>query len=54
MKMFTPFAHAHTEERPSDPAPAPPQGETESLAELKARMDRMQHQLERLAGKDPL
>ena len=59
MKMFTPFAYARPEEanaRPAAPpqpaAAAPPaEGGGESLAEMKSRLDEMQRQIERLAGK---
>ena len=56
MKMFTPFPYGRTEDptaRQADgPPPAPEPTETGSLAELKARMDEMQRQIERLAVKD--
>ena len=58
MKMFTPFAYVRPEEVPARPAgpeaAAPPpakSGGEESLAEMKARLDEMQRQIERLAGK---
>ncbi len=55
MKMFTPFAYGRSEE-PSAPPPAEPATPSTgdaavSLAELRARMDEMQRQIERLAGK---
>ena len=59
MKMFTPFAYVRPEEtsaRPAAPpepaAAAPPEAVGgESLAEMKTRLDEMQRQIERLAGK---
>ena len=54
MKMFTPFAYGRSEEAaraPIDPAPAPARPEAESLAGLKARLDEMQRQIERLSAK---
>ena len=59
MKMFTPFAYARPEETqaraaaPPEPAVASPpaNGGGESLAEMKSRLDEMQRQIERLAGK---
>ena len=59
MKMFTPFAYGRPGEPPRSDTPsqplataAPKGDEAESLGELKARMDEMQRQIERLAGKD--
>ena len=57
MKMFTPFAYMRPEDaqaagavRPEGaPAPQAPGGE-DSLNELKARVEEMQRQIERLAG----
>ncbi len=60
MKIFTPFAYVRPEETaaraaapPPSPAASPPPegGGAESLAEMKARLDEMQRQIERLAGK---
>ena len=58
MKMFTPFAYTPGKESPVRPAaPAEPhldqpaEAKDEALAELKARLDAMQQQIERLAGK---
>ena len=56
MKMFTPFAYGRsadpTAQPPASPAPpAPEDADAASLTELKARMDEMQRQIERLAGK---
>ena len=60
MKMFTPFAYARPEEaharaaapaEPAEPPPPPESGSGESLAEMKSRLDEMQRQIERLAGK---
>ena len=54
MKMFSPFAFA----KPEEPAPAPPPPKAEAapaaddaLADLRRRMEEMQAQIERLAGK---
>ena len=58
MKMFTPFAYGRGDETASPPAPTSPEpavsdgSAAESLTELKSRMDEMQRQIERLAGKD--
>ena len=63
MKMFTPFAYPRADEGaaartpvadppPSGPAePARVESGPEPLAELKSRMDEMQRQIERLAGR---
>ncbi len=59
MKMFTPFAYARPDETsartapsPSPAAAAPPEASGgESLADMKSRLDEMQRQIERLAGK---
>ena len=55
MKMFTPFAYGRSEgpTGPSAAEPPPPSTGDEgvSMAELRARMDEMQRQIERLAGK---
>ncbi len=57
MKMFSPFAYARNEdEAPSaeQPAPAPaapPPASDEALAELKAQIEAMQRQIEKLASK---
>ena len=53
MKMFTPFAYTRSEETPAHAAAQPDPGiaQGETLAELKSRMDEMQRQIERLAGK---
>ena len=54
MKMFTPFAYPRPGEPPrAAPREEPPTAEprAETLAELKARMDEMQRQIERLAGR---
>ena len=56
MKMFTPFAYARPDGTPArtvpPPAAAAPEGSGgESLAEMKTRLDEMQRQIERLAGK---
>lgn len=63
MKMFTPFAYMRPEDQPGAPpageapTPAPPRPEApppaagaDSLSELKARVEEMQRQIERLAG----
>ena len=54
MKMFTPFAYNRAEEAPAaaEPSTPPSHDDAESLTELKARMDQMQRQIERLAGKE--
>ena len=53
MKMFTPFAYGRPDEvSQAEPAVSPPQEGAESLAELRTRMDDMQRQIERLAGKE--
>ena len=60
MKMFTPFAYGRPGEtpRPNGPPSAetsPPKrdsGDEESLSEMKARLDEMQRQIERLASKE--
>ncbi len=55
MKMFTPFAYGRSDEPAARPGPETPAGpedaDAASLAELKTRMDEMQRQIERLAGK---
>jgi polyhydroxyalkanoate synthesis regulator protein len=57
MKMFTPFAYMRPDEAmgaaappppPRTEAPAAPAGE-DSLSELKARVEEMQRQIEKLA-----
>ena len=63
MKMFTPFAYMRPEDsqagaapdvpgaaRPDAPAASSPAGGNDSLTELKARVEEMQRQIERLAG----
>jgi polyhydroxyalkanoate synthesis repressor PhaR len=61
MKMFTPFAYMRPEDaqpgaapeapRAADaPTPAPSAGGSDSLTELKARVEEMQRQIEKLAG----
>jgi len=56
MKMFSPFAFAKTDE-PATPAAAAPRAEPASppaddaLLELRKRMEEMQAQIEKLAGK---
>jgi polyhydroxyalkanoate synthesis repressor PhaR len=58
MKMFTPFAYMRPEDsaqpapapRPEAPAAAPGAGGEDSLSELKARVEEMQRQIERLAS----
>jgi polyhydroxyalkanoate synthesis repressor PhaR len=50
MKMFSPFAFA----RPDEPAPTPkaePPASDDGLVELRKRMEEMQAQIEKLAGK---
>ena len=49
MKMFSPLAHAKTEEPP--PARAAKAPSDDGLAELRKRMEDMQAQIERLASK---
>ncbi len=59
MKMFTPFAYGRPGEtatrpaKPPEPAPLTTQESpgSESIAELKSRLDAMQRQIEQLAGK---
>ena len=60
MKIFTPFSYTRPEEAPAraaapaapaTPSPPPEGGGVESLAEMKSRLDEMQRQIERLAGK---
>ena len=57
MKMFSPFAFAKPDEAPAAPAasasraePAPPPAD-DALVELRKRMEEMQAQIEKLAGK---
>lgn len=63
MKMFTPFAYMRPDEPPTAPQPAPArspadgadptsptQAGSDSLAELKSRVEEMQRQIERLAS----
>jgi polyhydroxyalkanoate synthesis repressor PhaR len=50
MKMFTPFAYMRPEDAPGGaPAASAPAGE-DSLTELKARVEEMQRQIEKLAN----
>ncbi|WP_174300041.1 polyhydroxyalkanoate synthesis repressor PhaR [Caulobacter sp. S45] len=60
MKIFTPFSYVRPEETtgraaappaPPTPSTAPEDGGVETLAEMKSRLDAMQRQIERLAGK---
>jgi len=61
MKMFTPFGYPKPEDigawaqghvsTPTKPAAAPPAPTADSLADLKARIEEMQRQIERLASK---
>jgi polyhydroxyalkanoate synthesis regulator protein len=57
MKMFSPFAFAKTDEAPAAATggatraePAPPPAD-DALVELRKRMEEMQAQIEKLAGK---
>jgi len=56
MKMFSPFAFANTDE-PGAAAPSAPRAEAapppadDALIELRKRMEEMQAQIEKLAGK---
>jgi polyhydroxyalkanoate synthesis repressor PhaR len=56
MKMFTPFPFTRTEAEPPAAAPAAPPppaaASDDSLAELKARIEQMQRQIDKLASKD--
>jgi polyhydroxyalkanoate synthesis repressor PhaR len=57
MKMFSPFAFAKTDEAPAAPgagaarAEPPPPPADDGLVELRKRMEEMQAQIEKLAGK---
>ena len=53
MKMFSPFAYARAEDSSKSPPPARPAPEpaSDSLAELKTRIEEMQRQIEKLAAK---
>ena len=54
MKMFSPFAYARPEAEeaaPVPPAPATAPASDEALAELKAQVEAMQKQIEKLASK---
>jgi polyhydroxyalkanoate synthesis repressor PhaR len=61
MKMFAPFGYPTPDDigawaqghvvAPTKPAAAPPSPATDSLADLKIRIEEMQRQIERLAGK---
>ena len=54
MKMFSPFAYARPDVSAApEPAPAPAADEAagDSIADLKAKMEEMQKQIERLANK---
>jgi polyhydroxyalkanoate synthesis repressor PhaR len=48
MKMFTPFAYVRPEETPRPPPPAA----SDSLTEMKAQLEAMQRQIERLAQRE--
>ena len=55
MKMFSPFAYARPDAGASEPAATPAAAPAEaeqqdSIADLKAKMEEMQRQIERLAG----
>lgn len=54
MKMFTPFAGypKPDETRPPEPARTSPPDSSDALGELRARMEEMQRQIERLARKE--
>jgi polyhydroxyalkanoate synthesis repressor PhaR len=52
MKMFTPFAYVRPEEPTRAPASPPPEPASDSLTEMKAQLEAMQRQIERLAQRE--